>query len=93
MKCRYKKPIECFYLTKDNYKEFLEKFFNLSCDDYIIIYDKNYLKFKLKDENDDFDYYYLYNHYYILECSENKMLVIIRYTKEKFEEIFEVVEE
>lgn len=26
MKCRYKKPMECFYLTKDNYKEFLKKF-------------------------------------------------------------------
>lgn len=87
MKCRYKEPMECFYLTKDNYEEFLNKFFNLSCDDYIIIYDKDYLKFKLKDGNDDLDYYYLYNHYYILEYSK----IIIRYTKEEFEKIFEVI--
>lgn len=93
MKCRYKEPMEYFYLTKDNYGKFLEKFFNLSCDDYTVIYDdKDYLKFKLKDENDDFNYYYLYNHYYILECSENKMLVMIRYTKEEFEKIFEVID-
>lgn len=87
MKCRYKEPMEYFYLTKDNYEEFLVKFFNLSCDDIIIYGNKDYLKFKLKDGNDDFDYYYLYNHYYILECSK----VIIRYTKEEFEEIFEVI--
>ena len=88
MKCRYKKPMEYFYLTKDNYKKFLEKFFNLSCDDIVIYDNKDYLKFKFKDENDNFDYYYLYNHYYILECSK----VIIRYTKEEFEEIFELIE-
>lgn len=28
MKCRYKEPMECFYLTKDNYKEFLKENFS-----------------------------------------------------------------
>ena len=26
MKCRYKETMEYFYLTKDNYEEFLKKF-------------------------------------------------------------------
>lgn len=31
MKCKYKKTMEYFYLTKDNYKEFLEKFILTNC--------------------------------------------------------------
>lgn len=82
MKCRYKEPMEYFYLTKDNYKEFLENF--------------NLINYKIEDltDNSFFCYgtYYFFNRYYVKEYN-NGFYKLLLYTKEKFEQLFEVIEE
>ena len=81
MKCRYKETMEYFYLTKDNYEEFLKKF--------------DLINYKVEDltDNSFFCYgtYYFFNRYYVKEYN-NGLYKLLLYSKEEFEEIFEVIE-
>lgn len=83
MKCRYKEPMEYFYLTKDNYGKFLKKF--------------DLINYKIEDltDNSFFCYgtYYFFNKYYVKEYNINTGYYgLFLYTKEEFEEKFEVIE-
>lgn len=81
MKCRYKGTMEYFYLTKDNYEEFLKKF--------------DLINYKVEDltDNSFFCYgtYYFFNRYYVKEYNNGRYKLLL-YSKEEFEEIFEVIE-
>lgn len=94
MKCRYKEPMECFYLTKDNYGKFLKKIYgNNYNDDYIIMFHKGiygeYIEIKSKRKFGGYDKFYL-NKYYVEGYDYSDW---DEYSKEEFEEIFEVIEE
>lgn len=92
MKCRYKEPMEYFYLTKDNYEEFLKKIYG-KCynDDYIIIFKKGffgeYIEVKSKARFGGDDIFYL-NKYYVKDYDYSDW---DEYSEEEFEEIFEVL--
>lgn len=81
MKCRYKEPMEYFYLTKDNYEEFLEKFILTNC--------------KVEDFTDYSFFcgglYYFFNKYYVREYGLEGYYKVFLYTKEEFEKKFEVI--
>lgn len=85
MKCRYKEQMEYFYLTKDNYEEFLNNFKVYNNDYKILNKNKNYIIVSTLD-NLIFDCFY-FNKYYISFSSGWK-----HYTKEEFEEKFEVID-
>lgn len=97
MKCRYKKPMECFYLTKDNYGKFLKKYNRNIYKNYIILLqdsweDKEFIKIKDTRKRGK-EYMIWINQYYVLINSffdiESEWF---HYTKEEFEEIFEAIE-
>lgn len=93
MKCRYKEPMECLYLTKDNYGKFLEKIYGDNYNDNYIIMLHNgiygeYIEIKSKRKFGGYYKFYL-NKYYVEDYNYRDWN---EYDKEEFEEIFEVIE-
>ena len=83
MKCIYKEPMDYFYLTKDNHEEFLNKIYNKY--KYIISIEEKCIKV---DTCFGCDIFY-FNRYYV---SSYGFKTWTDYSKEEFEEIFEVIE-
>ncbi len=88
MKCRYKEEMDYFYLTRNNYKDFLDRVYGVR--NYAIEEKhNNYIKVKWCSCFSSFVYF---GQYYVHEPTDYNW-EWFHYKKEEFEEKFEIIGE
>lgn len=86
MKCRYKEEMDYFYLTKNNYRDFLDKIYEVG-NYYVSEEHNNYIKVKW---NSCFARTFWFGRYYVYELGDYGY-EWFSYAKEDFEESFEII--
>lgn len=86
MKCRYKEEMDYFYLTKNNYRDFLDRVYE---DKYRVEEYENYIKV-FKWNSCEYSYSFYFNQYYVYEFGDY-YCEWFSYSKKKFEEKFEII--